>query len=137
MVFRNFLHEQAVLCPCEHKVVKDNQRSHSLYDRYRPRHHTRVVASTCKQHSILTVTGDCSLLLEQRRHRLECHTEEDVVTVGDAALYSTAVVGARCYCASVVVEDIVLLRTASAGCGKAIAVIETLGCIYRQHRMGQ
>ena len=108
------------LSTCQETVVEQCDGCHGFYDGYGTGQYAGIVAAAGGEGGGLAVDGDGVLLHEQGGHGLEGYAEVDVLSVADAALDASAVVGAGGD-ASVPVgdEDVVLLAAALAGTGKS------------------
>ena len=68
---------------------------------------------------------------------LKAHAEVDVLSVADASLYASRVVGVCHDASAVVVEHIVLFRAFLFQPLETVSVLEGLGCVDAQHARGQ
>ena len=120
-------------CLVEQVVVEQGHGRHGLHDGDGTRQDARVVTSTGCDVGVMSGRVDSRLFHEYRGHGLECHAEIDVLSVADAALYASRVVGARVDAPVVVIEEVILLRAGQVHASEAFAIFEALCCIDAEH----
>ena len=89
------------------------------------------MAAASFENSGVAVGVDSVDLLEESSDRFEGDAEVDVLSVGDAALYASGMVGGSRYGAVVGDEIVDHLRTASRAAVEAHSVVEALGSVDR------
>ena len=114
----------------EQQVVQYDHCRHCFYYGYGTGQHAGVVTSAGRKRRLVAVNVYGLLFAEQRSHRLEGHAELDVLSVGDAALYASAMVA---LCGKSFLPDVILLTAALGHSGKALAVLKALHGIDAQH----
>lgn len=129
-----------------HERINDNQSRHSLDDRNRTRHHTRIMSPFRLQCSLLSIIGRCLLSLADGGRRLECDAEVDVLAIRDTALNATGVIRLgdkfRAVCLVAVGvgdgrgdERVIVRRARDLAASETRADFETFGCGNAQHRV--
>ena len=108
-------------------MVHGDQGGHGFDDGDRARENAGVVAAACTQRGSLTIGADGFLRLEDGCGRLEGNAEDDVFTVGDAALRATRAVRQGADPAALLNKEIVVLAPLEQRAGEAAAELEALG----------
>ena len=70
---------------------------------------------------------------ENRSHGLECNPEIYILTIADATLYATAMIGDGGDSAIFVAENVVLSLAAHSGAIKSVAILKALNGIDTEH----
>src|SRR5574344_650627 len=118
-------------------VVEDGHGSHGFHHGYGTWQNTRVVTAAGLNNGIITIFVHGGLLSEQSGYRLERHTEVDILSVADAALNASAVVGQCGDVSAVVAEDIILLTSPLTYAVESLSVFKTFHRIDGQHGTAQ
>lgn len=120
--------------------IKHGHGSHRLYDRYGTGQDTRVVAATWVDGDSTTVDIHCLLRTKEGSHGFESDAEGDGLTIGDATLDATRVVGEEMGSgglwgggSGLWGEEIVLLTATLCDTRKTFAIFKTFHGIDRQH----
>src|SRR5262245_33916166 len=118
-------------------VVGEHQRGHGLHHGHRAGQDTGVVAAPSAEGRVLVVDVHRVLLVHDRRSGLEGHANVDGLAVGDAALDTTAPVGAGADAIATHVELVVVLAPGEVGAREARADLETLAGGQAQEGLGE
>ena len=92
------------------------------------------MSSASRESGGISFEVDRLLFLQNGSYGFEGHTEINVLTVGDAALDASAVVGGGCGTTVYGTEDVVLLGASGGDAVEALTVFEAFDGIDAQHR---
>ena len=86
---------------------------------------------------LLARTGDCFLLVADRRCWLKRDTKVNFLPIADSALHTAGIVGCRAYFPTTHLEWIVVLGASHPRRRETGPDLESFRCRYAQHRFGK
>lgn len=125
-----------MLHPCaliNEPIVKDDHGSHSFNDRHSTWYDAGVVSAPYVDGGGISLQVHGGLFHEERCYRLERNAEPDILSIADATLYATTVIGRGGDAAVVVDEEVVDLAATVIDNVEAIANLKSFYGIDAEH----
>lgn len=114
-------------------IVKDDHGSHSFNDRHSTWYDAGVVSAPYVDGGGISLQVHGGLFHEERCYRLERNAEPDILSIADATLYATTVIGRGGDAAVVVDEEVVDLAATVIDNVEAIANLKSFYGIDAEH----
>src|SRR6266545_1933899 len=118
-------------------MIAKNQRAHCLYDWHCSGKNARIMASARSELGLLTRTGHRFLFVTDCSSWLKRDAKINLLTITDAALHASGIVGCRANFPTTHLKRIVMLRAPHPRRGRTRTDLESFGCRYAQHSFSQ
>lgn len=124
---------------CQQRIVNHHSR-HSFYYRNSSGQHTRIMTTAGMHSCRITIFVDSDNVAQQSGHRLECHTEIYILSVGYATLNTTGMIGSGMGTVNLTIcgkPCVYHPASTLATISKAHAVVKSLGSVDAKHSRSQ